>query len=172
MFAHPFLPTVQRLALLSVLALTSTNLWSQSAAAPEILFINMGGADCPPCRAWRALELPKLMQMPAYSKIKYVHVEKSINSPVPARFFLPESVKPLKEQLEAVSAGRAGSPQMAIVVNGQVYDYWWGTGKGDAGPLAKRFEAISAGAPDPASRCLKYYPGRGDWQCINPIPAP
>jgi hypothetical protein len=145
--------------------------WSQTGVAPEVILINMGGPDCPPCVAWRAAELPKLRSTPVFSKIKYVHVDKAIASPVPPKFFLPELLKPYKEKLEIASAGRSGSPQVAILVNGEVYDYWWGTGKSDVALLTVRLEAILAGTPDPSARCVKFYPGRNsyEWPCINSI---
>ena len=97
------------------------------ARPPEIMMINMGGNDCPPCVAWRLTELPKLQAMEAFAAITYVHVVKTIHSTVPPRFFLPVEVRPFKEKLDLASGGNTGSPQVAILVNGEVYDYYWAT---------------------------------------------
>jgi hypothetical protein len=154
-----------RIVLSLVFAFGTTHSWSQNSPVRDILFVNMGGSDCPPCLAWRNSELPKLMNTQVFSKIRFEHVEKQIRSKVPPRFFLPESVKPYKDQLDEASAGRTGSPQMAIIVNGQIYDYWWGTTRADASHLEKRFLAIAAGRPDPDKRCVRYQQGPGTWQC-------
>ncbi len=39
---------------------------AQTADAPRIHIIYMGGDDCPPCVAWRSNELPKLRQTKAF----------------------------------------------------------------------------------------------------------
>jgi thiol-disulfide isomerase/thioredoxin len=97
---------------------------SEAKPKREVHLIYMGGNDCPPCVAWRKDELPKLMQTEAFKKVKFSFVTKSINSPMPARFFLPSEVKPYKDKLDTASNGISGSPQFALLVNGEVFDYY------------------------------------------------
>ncbi len=56
---------------------------------PEIILVNMGGNDCPPCVSWRMFELPKLQATEAFRSITFVHVEKSIKSTVPPPLLPP-----------------------------------------------------------------------------------
>lgn len=62
--------------------------------APQIHVFSLGGNDCPPCVACRIDELPKLKQSPAFSKMQWTSITKTIYSPIPASFFLPSHVKP------------------------------------------------------------------------------
>ncbi len=96
------------------------------AGRQKVHVIYMGGSDCPPCVAWRAFELPKLEKSEVFRSIKFDIVQKSIKSSVPSAFFLPEAVKPLKDLLDTASGGNGGSPQMAVVVDGKVFDYSFG----------------------------------------------
>lgn len=122
--------------------------------APErIRFIHMGGNDCPPCRAWRAIDLPKLQQAPAFSKVGYSYVTKSVNSPVPPEAFLPDEVKPLKAKLDYASGGRNGSPHQVIVVDSEVFDYWFGDKS--AGQIESAIAALLDGTRYPHRRCIK-----------------
>ena len=102
---------------------------------------------------WRRFELPKLQAEPMFRSIEFVHVEKTIQSAVPPMFFLPDTVKPLKDKLDAASGGMAGSPQVAIIVNGEVYDYSWGARTSD--DVLKMIKAIQTNTPYPFERCLK-----------------
>jgi len=127
---------------------------AENAKAPEIQLIHMGGSDCPPCVAWRALELPKLQQTEVWSSIKFSYVTKTIKSPVPPAVFLPLEVKPLKDQLDVASAGSGGSPQAALVVNGDVYAYWFGTKTAEE--VEKMLIAVRDNKPFPIKPCKRW----------------
>jgi hypothetical protein len=120
---------------------------------PQVHFIWMGGNDCPPCVEWRRTELPKLQQMPEFRQIQFSYVVKVIRSTVPPAIFLPAEVRPLKARLDEASGGLGGSPQAALVVNGEVYDYFQGTRTADQ--LRSMIVAARTGAPYPGQRCLK-----------------
>ena len=135
-------------------------------ANPDIHLIWMGGDDCPPCKAWRTSELPKLLAAPEFQGVRFSYVIKSIRSTVPPTWALPPEVKPLKEALDRASGGRSGSPQAALVVNGQVYDYYV-----SARPAETVLEMIGAARGewrDPLPRCLQM-PARGR-DCVVPAP--
>jgi hypothetical protein len=113
----------------------------------------MGGTDCPPCVVWRAEELPKLAATEAFKRVRFTHVEKVIRSTVPPRFFLPKDAKPLKEKLDEASNGMSGSPHTVIFVDGEVFDYRFGTYS--AVDFEARLVAIQSGLPYTYPRCLK-----------------
>jgi hypothetical protein len=143
---------VHRLLVL-FLALPSA-LMAQAVGHPaNVHLIWMGGNDCPPCVAWRAQELPKLEQTEVFKTITFSYVPKTIKSSVPPAFFLPEIVKPLKAKLDTASAGRAGSPQAAVVVNGEVYDYFFGARS--AQDMEQMLRAARDGGKYPFPRCLR-----------------
>lgn len=121
--------------------------------APNVHVVYMGGDDCPPCVAWRRTELPKLQAAPVFERIKFSYVIKVIRSPVPPSFFLPADVKPLKEKLDYASNGTTGSPHSAILVNGEVYDYFYGTRS--AAQWEQMLVAIERGEASPLPRCLR-----------------
>ena len=130
---------------------------AHAADAPpphQIDFVNMGGNDCPPCVAWRKTELPKLQAMPEWKLIRYNHVVKAIQSTVPPALFFPAEIKHLQPLLKEASAGVSGSPQQAIVVDGKVVDFWFGTGKSDPAALAAMFRAIQEGKALPRKTCV------------------
>jgi hypothetical protein len=120
---------------------------------PAIHMIVMGGNDCPPCVVWRALELPKLQQSEIFKSIRFSYVKKTVESPVPSSMFLPDEVKPYKAKLDEAGSGRRGSPQAAIMVNGEVYDYYFGTRS--AKEVEQMIVAINGGGTYPYARCLK-----------------
>ena len=128
----------------------------QAIEKSRIRFINMGGNDCPPCVAWRALELPKLQASTVFKGVNYSYVIKSIWSPVPSEMFLDAEVKPLKAKLDTAGGGRGGSAQQVLVVDNEVYDYWFGSM--DAKDLEARVTAISSGTSYPGPRCVRYFP--------------
>jgi hypothetical protein len=138
---------------------------SSAAARPsaDIHMVVMGGNDCPPCVAWRGLELPKLRAMPAFQSIRFSYVVKVITSAVPSATFLPDEVKPYKTQLDDASSLRTGSPQVAILVDGRIYDYYFGTRSAEE--VVRMIHAIQEGGPYPFQRCLKR---GGDRQCRKP----
>ena len=119
----------------------------------KIHMIYMGGNDCPPCVVWRGIELPKLQETEAFKSIKFSYVIKTIKSPVPSSFFLSDEVKPLKEKLDAAGAGYGGSAQVAIFVNGEVFDYYFGTRS--AKEVEEMIIAIKTGGKYPFQRCIK-----------------
>ena len=124
-----------------------------AAAEPKVHIIYMGGNDCPPCRAWRATELPKLKEMESFRRARFSYVEKLIGSPVPPSIFMPSEVKPYKDQLDSASNRIIGSPQTAVIVDGKVYDYWHGTRT--AADFDRLLRAIYDGKEYPFPRCLK-----------------
>jgi hypothetical protein len=77
---------------------------------------------------------------------------------------LPPAARVYKTQLDEASAGRSGSPQMALMVNGKVYDYFFGSRSAEL--LVEMVQAVRTGSPYPVPRCLKLGP-RGH-QCDKP----
>lgn len=128
----------------------------QTIEKSRIRFINMGGNDCPPCVAWRALELPKLQTSTVFKGVNYSYVIKAIGSPVPSEMFLDAEVKPLKAKLDTAGGRAPGSAQQVLVVDNEVYDYWFGSK--DAKDVEARVTAISSGTPYPGPRCVRYFP--------------
>ena len=127
---------------------------AQQKPPPAVHLIWMGGNDCPPCKAWRMTELPKLEKSAEFQAVKFTYVEKLIGSPVPPSIFMPSEVKPYKDQLDEASGGVSGSPQCAVIVDGKVYDYWHGIR--NAGQIEKMLVAIRTGKGYPFKRCVKY----------------
>jgi len=130
------------------------------SAPVSVHLIWMGGNDCPPCVYWRGSELPKLEKTEVFKTITFSYVIKSVQSAVPSRLFLPDNVKPLKEKLDAANNGRDGSPQYAIVVNGEVFDYYLG-GEISAAKMEKMLLAARDGTRYPGDRCVKLINRRG-----------
>ena len=124
-----------------------------SQTAPSVQLVWMGGEDCPPCVAWRKDELPKLKASEEFTKMTFSYVIKSIRSPVPASFFLPTEVKPFKDKLDFARSGRGGSPQAALIVNGEVFDYFHKTRS--AAEIQAMLLAVRAGTQYPFERCVK-----------------
>lgn len=131
----------------------------------QVHFIYLGGNDCPPCVAWRALELPKLQQTQAFKASQFTYVVKTIKSAIPSAVFLPDEVKQHKPMLDEVSAGLGGSPQFALLVDGKIYDYYRGTR--DASMVEQMLISAQTGSPYPMpSRCLLYQSDRSCKQSI------
>ena len=149
MSAQPF----RRAAAIALIALSLAHSSVRSAEpAPIVHIVYMGGNDCPPCVNWRRFELPKLEKSEEFKAIRFSYVRKTVESYVPPTLFLPEEVKPLKAKLDsACSSG--GSPQTAIFVNGEVYDYFWGTRSAEE--IVAMLAAIRSGTTYPFQRCLK-----------------
>lgn len=128
--------------------------FAQSPASPlAIQLIWMGGNDCPPCVAWRKDELPKLQKSEEFKGITFSYVTKVVRSTVPASFFLPAEVKPYKDKLDYASSGRGGSPQAALIVNGEVFDYFHKTRS--AAEIESMLNAVRNNTKYPFERCLK-----------------
>lgn len=123
------------------------------AVSQKVHMVWMGGSDCPPCVAWRREELPKLQASPEFASITFSYVTKTIRSSVPSGIFLPSEVKPYKEKLDHASSMRSGSPQAAILVNGEVFDYFHGTRSAEE--VVQMLRAIKNGTTYPFERCVK-----------------
>ena len=133
---------------------------------PDIHLVWMGGDDCPPCKAWRTTELPQLLAAPEFQGVRFSYVVKPIRASVPPAAQLPPEVRPLKEALDRASGGRSGSPQAALVVNGQVYDYYVSARTADT-----VLEMIGAARGEwryPFTRCLQM-PAKGR-ECVVSAP--
>lgn len=126
-----------------------------SNGEPDIHIIYMGGPDCPPCVAWRGLELPKLQKSATFNAIKFSYVAKSIKSAVPSEFFLPSEVKPYREKLHRAGGGMGGSSQTAVVVNGEIFDYYFGARSAD--DIVAMITSIKAGERYPFDRCVQFF---------------
>lgn len=130
--------------------------WAMAQSqTPDIHFIWMGGNDCPPCVVWRRLELPKLQASPEFKAMRFSYVNKVIGSAVPPRLFLPAEVVPYKDLLDEASGRRVGSPQAALMVNGVVHDYFFGTRTAEE--IEAMVQAVRTGQPaeHPFHRCLR-----------------
>ncbi|MGJ7579199.1 DUF995 domain-containing protein [Variovorax sp. RHLX14] len=142
-------------------ALTANAIDSSTVLSPgqarDVKMIYMGGNDCPPCVSWRGLELPKLEKMKIYMDFEFIHVVKTVVSPVPSSMFLPDKVKPLKTALDEAGAGNRGSSQTAIVVDGKIFDYYFGYRS--AQEIEERIRAIKDGGTYPFERCVKLVKG-------------
>ena len=145
---------MKRSVMLFTVIVAVSNTYAQvPKATPEIDFVVMGGNDCPPCVAWRALELPKLKTAAEFNAIRFSYVFKAIRSAVPSSIFFPENLKPYRDKLMTASGGRGGSPQAAILVNGEVYDYYYGTRSSE--DILAMLASIQKGTSYPFNRCLK-----------------
>lgn len=152
-----------RLLAASTLITLATPSSAPAQASPTVHVVYMGGSDCPPCVHWRASEYPKLAATDVYKRIQYSHVVKVVRSGVPAKFFLPQEVKPLKEKLDYAANGMTGSPHTVIVVNGKVFDYQFGVYS--AVDFEARLLAILSGGPYPFPRCTR----RQNQQLCEPV---
>jgi hypothetical protein len=74
-----------------------------------------------------ANELPRLREAPDYRHIRFTHVPKIINSPVPDKSRLPAHLAPMYDELIRQTRGRAGSPQFVLLVDGRAVDGGFGT---------------------------------------------
>lgn len=153
------LPNPIRVLAASVLSIAAFSAFAQDPKQIHIVY--MGGDDCPPCLDWRRNELPKLKLTEVFGTIKFSYVVKGIRSPVPFRTFLPDEVKPYKEKLDAAGNGLGGSAQVAILVNGEVFDYYFGSER-KADDVERMLLSIRDGTPYPFKRCLK---ALDFWKC-------
>jgi thiol-disulfide isomerase/thioredoxin len=145
---------IVQIGILLIFGQSSTIALAQGGtASASVHIVYFGGNDCPPCVAWRGSELPKLEKSQEFKAIQFSYVTKTIKSPVPASFFLPADVRPLKGKLDAASSGLSGSPQVAIFVNGEVFDYYRGTRSAE--DVISMLVAIRTGGKYPFDRCIK-----------------
>ncbi|WP_342128497.1 hypothetical protein [Hydrogenophaga sp. OTU3427] len=132
----------------------------------DIHLVWMGGDDCPPCKAWRTAELPQLLAAEEFKGVRFSYVVKPIRASVPPAAQLPSEVRPLKDALDRASGGRSGSPQAALVVNGQVYDYYVSVRSAET--VLEMIGAVRGEWRYPLPRCLQMAAkGR---QCAQPVP--
>lgn len=150
------------LSLVAMAALAAPAAGQAAPAAPAVHIVYMGGNDCPPCVRWRQVELPKLERSPEFKRIRFSYVQKTIKSTVPPAFFLPDEVKPLKDRLDHAGSGLSGSPQVAVFVDGELYDYYFGSRSAEQ--VEEMLQAIRTGGLYPFVRCLK----AGRPQCQQP----
>lgn len=160
------LERLESVAINSGTPVLANNVAAQSPSL-SIHMVVMGGNDCPPCVAWRGFELPKLEKTAVFKAIRFSYVTKAIGSPVPSSMFLPDEVKPYKARLDEASAGKAGSPHVAIIVNGEIYDYYRGTRTAEE--IVQMILAIKEGLKYPFRRCLKLDSTNGSLQCAMPV---
>ena len=129
---------------------------AQTATAQRpanVQMIYMGGSDCPPCVRWRASELPKLQQSEIFRSITFTYVQKPIAGTVPPALFLPAEARPYKDQMDAASGGMGGSPQVAVIVDGHLYDYYFGVRNAEA--VEQMIQAIRTDRKYPFDRCVR-----------------
>ena len=133
---------------------------SAAAQAPhDVHIVYMGGDDCPPCVFWRLSELPRLKETDVWRSVTFSFVNKTVRSAVPAKSALPPQVQPFKDKLDAAGGRNIGSPQIAFIVDGEVYDYFFG------GPTALEMETRMLAAikgQDYGRRCTERGP---KWVC-------
>jgi hypothetical protein len=145
---------LRALAIMTCPVLAASGAWAQGPTTPpSVHLIWMGGNDCPPCVAWRQTELPKLQASSEFGAIRFSYVVKTIKSPVPPSLLLPSEVKPYKDKLDFASSGRHGSPQAALMVSGEVYDYFHNARTAE--DIERMLSAIRTGGPYPFQRCIK-----------------
>lgn len=136
---------------------------SDSAPIPDqdhrIHIVYMGGNDCPPCVYWRANDLPRLKTTAAFRSVTFTYVQKTILSPVPPAMFLPAEVKTYKNQLDAAGGGIGGSAQVAIFVDDQLFDYYFGSRSAEE--VEQMILSIRKGTKYPFERCVKRNTSRG-----------
>jgi len=89
--------------------------------------VYLGENGCPPCRAWKALDLPKLERSPEFAQIRYTAVIKVIPAPVPPQWLLPAHLRPMRDEIVRVINRSAGAPMFALLVDGHGVSGGWGT---------------------------------------------
>lgn len=122
-----------------------SNLWVIAAAVAFVLaweafdrpgvradsvidLVYLGGPDCPYCRRWEAIELPRLRQRPEFRHIRFTHVPKAIAEPVPKQpSRLPGYLVPMYGEMVKQTRGRGGSPQFILLLDGKALDGGFGT---------------------------------------------
>lgn len=88
--------------------------------------VYMGDRDCPPCVAWKRVDLPKLQATAWFPHIRFTEIKKPIPEPVPAADKLPEHLRPMHEELVRIINRPKGSPMFALLVDGKAIAGGWG----------------------------------------------
>ena len=99
--------------------------------------------------------MPKLENSPEFAAVKLSYVIKAVASPVPPSFFLPSEVRVYKDKLDFASSSCRGSPQTAILVNGEIFDYFQGIRTTEE--YERMLAAIRTGVIYPFDRCTKVF---------------
>jgi hypothetical protein len=72
---------------------------------------------------------------------------------LPVRGRLTSEVRPYKDQLDVASGGLGGSAQVAIIVDGKLYDYYFGSRSAEQ--VEQMILSIQNKTPYPFDRCFK-----------------
>jgi hypothetical protein len=91
-------------------------------------------------------------------EIRFAYVVKTVKSSVPPAAFLPAELRPFKDQLDLASGGRGGSPDQGFIVDGKVYDYWFG-------PRARTRLKLLSPRSSTARRLAEHLAGAGIERC-------
>ncbi|MBI3715944.1 MAG: hypothetical protein HY255_08135 [Betaproteobacteria bacterium] len=94
--------------------------------ASVIDVVYMGDKDCPPCVAWKKVDLPKLQAEAWFPVIRFTEIKKPIGDPVPAADQLPEHLRPMQQELVRIINRPRGSPMFALLVDGKAIAGGWG----------------------------------------------
>jgi hypothetical protein len=119
----------------------------------KIYLVYFGANDCPPCVVWFRQELPKLQAAILPNGARFFVTTKLVNSAVPPAWFLPSEVRRCKAALDVAGNRVVGSPQIAIIWKGSVYDFVLGTRSAE--DLVQSLWAIERGTPYPFPRCVR-----------------
>lgn len=105
---------------------------------------------------FRGTDFLKLQKTEAFSKLEWTFVTKTVGSPIPSAFFLPDRIKPMREMLLDATGSRRGSAQVVILVDGKVHDIYLGSKDADFYQVAVASILDSIGKTTyPGERCLK-----------------
>jgi hypothetical protein len=127
----------------------------------EIKIVFFGGPDCPICRAWLAQERPQWQLSVQAKSVELILIDKAVRTKLAGVSSWPASIGPLlKNQLIKASSGRSGSPFLALVVQNQVVDFYWGAPS--AAFLVSLIEGVRGQAPYPVQPCVQLGQRYGD----------
>lgn len=62
-------------------------------------------------------------------------------------------MRPFKEKLDVAGGGYSGSPQTALIVNGEVFDYYYGTRTAEK--IISMLVSVKNNTKYPFDRCIK-----------------
>jgi hypothetical protein len=133
----------------------------------QLLFF--GGSDCPVCRAWQAAHWPQWQASPEAKLAQFVFIDKTVKMDLNAIKFWPNLISPaLRQSLIKANGARRGSPQMALVVNGELVDFFYGPR--EASTLAAMVRGARGESLYPSRPCLQLGPSAMD-ECSLDGPA-